>query len=188
MASQMARLAAMVAMKMQVKRTHRIRILDGALTAGANVAVNLLTCDDDPDYDLATDGSNVAECQPGARIVAVQLVLSIYGVDSGEIVEWIIGRDPDAIITGPNFSMSNLYLQDVTSTTNFLRKNTWGAGHMISTTGRDLATQHVNISGKALKRSRLMAENDVIRLGLLSSADDVSGKYYLRGRIITRGP
>lgn len=172
---------------MTVRRVHRVRILAGTITQNTNTFINLLTCDDDPDYDLATDGTNIAECQPGARIEAVQLVMTVFGANiAGETIEWIIGRDPDGALA-TNYTIGNLYTADVSANTRMIRANVWGAGHFIGTTNRDSMTSGLNIT-KALRRARLMADGDVIRLAFTATAAGGDHTLYLRGRIITRGP
>lgn len=173
---------------MTVRRVHRVRILSGTITQGANTSFVLLTCDDDPDYDLATDGTNVAECQPGARIEAVQIVMSIFGSNiAGETIEWVIGRDQDNALGAASFSVSELYAADFTGNRAILRKNVWGVGHFIGTANRDVSNTGLNIT-KALRRARLMADGDTIRLNFTATAAGGDHTVYLRGRIITRGP
>lgn len=183
------KLANMVRANMGVRRVHRIRMLDQTITQGTSTPFALLTCNDDPNYDLATDGTNVAECQVGARIVAVQLHLSLTNIPNGETVEWILGRDPDASITTAGFLVGNVYTADVTTGNRLLKDNTWTIGHvMAGTASRDTFNGTLRIPGKTMRRSRLMNENDVIRLVFTHTAAGSSSLMYLRGRIVTRGP
>lgn len=189
MANDLRRLAQMVYNMNTVKRVHRIRITQQAITEGTSAEnFNLLTCDDDPNYDLTTDGTNVAECEPGCKIVAIQLVMTVHSVPAASrLIEWTIGRDPDATLT-TGLGMPTLYTSDVSTTTIVTRKNVWAAGHMV---GLDKlgANINVNVSRKALARASRMADGDIIRL---TFTDDSGGTgnaaFYLRGRIITRGP
>lgn len=169
------------------KRVHRIRMLNQTITQGTDTPFTLLSCDDEPNYDLATDGTNVAECHPGAKIVAVQLVMTVFSVADGETVEWVIGRDPDAAITSAAFTISNLYSADVTGGRLLMSKNTWGAGHMISSDGHAAMNTSLNIT-KALRRASKMADGDLIRLVFTHSAAGGNSLFYIRGRIITVGP
>lgn len=141
----------------------------------------------EPNYDLTTDGTNVAECHPGAKIVAIQLIGSIYGLQATRLVEWVIGRDPDGAILTTGFTIANLYTADATLTNLQLKKNAWGAGHVIGTdrTGVDV---RLNITS-ALRRTSKMLDGDVVRLVFTDDgAGTGNGIFYLRGRIITVGP
>lgn len=158
------------------------------VTQGTDTSFNLLTCDDDPNYDLATDGTNVAECEPGSKIVAVQLHMSLYNMPDGEVYEWVMGRDPDGAITAGTFTMATLYTQDVSGADLLLRKNAWAAGHIMSSTSHAFSQEMVRIKGSNLRRAGNMEDGDVIRLTFTASASATSPLLYLRGRIITRGP
>lgn len=184
-----AKAARMIKPFLGTKRIHRIRMLDQIITQGTSTSFSLLSCDDDPNYDLTTDGANIAECIVGSRIIAIQLHMTISEVDGGEIVEWILGKDPDQALTATNFTISNLYTSDIDPNRRMLRENVWMADHMIGETGnRTLKNATIRIPSKTLKRSRLMADNDVIRLVFTHTVSGTDSLMYLRGRIITRGP
>lgn len=172
------------------RRVHRIRMLDQAITQGAVTTFSLLSCDDDPNYDLTSDGTNIAEAHPGARIVGMNLHMSIFDVDAGETVEWILGKDPDgALGAGGVFDIADLYTSDVTANNLAVRENVWTVGHMIGETGnRTLKNVELRIPRGTLKRSRLLADGDVIRLAFTHTAAGTDSTMYLRGRIVTRGP
>lgn len=170
------------------KRVHRIRMLQQTITQGADTPFILLTCDDEPNYDLTTDGSNVAECHPGAKIVAVQLQMSIFSVDDFETIEWVIGRDPDSTVTNASYTISNLYTADVTGTRLLLSKNVWGAGHFVAgAASSEVFNTNLNIT-KALRRASKMLDGDTIKLVFTMTAAGGNAVMYLRGRIITVGP
>lgn len=172
---------------MLTKRIHKIRMLNQTITEGTDTPFNLLTCDDEPNYDLTTDGTNVAECHPGAKIVAVQLIATIYGLVATRLVEWVIGRDPDGAITNTTFTMTALYTSDVSTANAMLKANVWGAGHVVATdrTGMDV---RLNIT-KALRRASKMRDGDAIKIQFTDDgAGTGNGILYLRGRIITVGP
>lgn len=192
MTSGMRRLAQMVYNMNTVKRVHRVRVTSGVITegesAGTNNTFSLLTCDDDPNYDNTTDGTNVAECEPGARIIAVQLVMTTV-IPDGRLLEWMIGKDPDGVVTSTNFLVSSLYTADVTANGLVLRKNVWTVGHKRGTSQRTENTMSINIPGKVLARAGRMEDGDVIRLAFMDDGGGTgNGSWYLRGRIITRGP
>lgn len=174
-----------------VKRVHRIRALGIAITeatSGAGNAFSLLTCDDDPDYDLTSNlSSTTAECQPGARIIALQLHMTIVAV-AGRTVEWMLMKDPDGAITAANTTLANLYTADVSTTTAMIRKNTVAVGHILAG-DRTAFDKSLNVPGKALRRISLMADGDILRLSFADNGEGAGDSLlYLRGRIITRGP
>lgn len=159
-----------------------------ALDGGAN-RFTLLTCDDDPNYDLTTDGTNVAEVEPGARIVAIQLVLTIFALVSGRTVEWVLGKDPDNALGAASTTVASLYNSDITTGNTWLRKNTIAMGHVIASTNRDLYNSNVNVPRKAMARVARMADGDAFYISFADAGEGVGNAlFYLRGRIITRGP
>lgn len=185
----MRRLARQVAAMNAVKRVHRIRILAGTITQGTDTSFSLLTCDDDPNYDLTTDGTNVAECEPGAKVVAVQLHMSIYGMPAGEVYEWTMYRDPDgALGAASNGTIATLYTADFTASNAVQRKNTFLAGHVCSSTSKEVYTDQIRITSKALRRAARFADGDLWRMTFTATPSATSPSLYLRGRIITRGP
>lgn len=188
MTSAMKRLAQMVYNMNTVKRYSKIRMLNQTITEASETPFNLLTCDDDPDYDVLTNGTTVAEIQPGAQIIAIQLHMTIYGLVATRLVEWLIGRDPDGAITAANFTVANVYTPDLTVTNALLKKNAWSVGHVVANdrTGFDL---NINIPGKLLARAGRMNDGDVIRINFTDDgAGTGNGILYMRGRIVTRGP
>lgn len=187
MANDLRRLAQMVYNMNTVKRVSRIRMLAQAVTEATSTSFNLLTCDDDPNYDLATDGTNVAEVEPGCKIIAIQLHMTIV-TPANRTVEWVLYKDPDGVLTAAGATIATLYAADVEATRIVMRKNSLTAGHAIGTdrTGHNSV---LNVPGRTLARSARLADGDVIRL---TFTDDGGGtgdcSMYLRGRIITRGP
>lgn len=171
---------------------HRIRMLDQTITNNVTTKFNLLSCDDDPDYDLATDGTNVAECHPNSRIVAVQLHVGLYPasnpINPGPL-EWMIARDPDGALGAAGLiTPGNLYAADVTTATDMLRKNVWAMGHMFLTTNRDAANLNIRISRKALRRARIMRDGDKVSISFTNPDATDTAKLYIRGRIISKTP
>lgn len=171
---------------------HRIRMLEQSLAAATTTTKSLLTCDDDPDYDKTSDGTNVAECHPNSRILAFQLVMGLY-VASNPIsngpMEFLMYRDRDAAISGASAgNMSTLYTADFSTTTGMLRKNTYLAGHQFITTNYEQKTVRLSVSRKALRRAGIMHDGDLIRLAFDNPDPDTACMLYLRGRIITKTP
>lgn len=164
----------------------RMRFLTFTITQGTNTGLPLLLCDDDPDYDQLIDGTSPAECQPRARILAIQMHLQLLALPVGEVLEWILYKDPDAILTATT-GIGTLYTQDKTANGLILRKNTLAAGHVIvDATSRSVQPITVNIPRKALRRIGPMQENDVLRMVFTLTAAASNGDLYGRGRIIFR--
>lgn len=184
----MRRLAQMVYNMNTVKRVHRIRMLAQTITEAATTGFNLLTCDDDPNYDLTTDGTNVAECEPGAKIIAIQLQMTITAV-AARTVEWIFLRDPDGVLAAASArNIATLYTADVSANTIVIRKNTIAAGHFLAS-DRTAHNSNLNVSPKALRRVARMADGDTLSLAFTDNGEGAGDSLmYLRGRIITRGP
>lgn len=188
----MARFNAVPGFNMSVKKAMgarmiaRMRFLTFTITQGTNTALPLLICDDDPDYDQAIDGTNPAECQPGSRILAIQMHLQLLALPVGEVLEWILYKDPDSIL-GATVGIGTLYTQDKTANGIIIRKNALAAGHVIvDATSRSVQPITVNIPRKALRRIGPMQDGDALRMVFTLTAAASNGDLYGRGRIIFR--
>jgi len=170
---------------------HRVHFKDVTIAANASTGFDLLTCDDDPNYDVTSDGTNVAEIHPESRVIRLQLVMGLY-VDSNPIVggplEWLLGRDPDSALTASSMTMATLMASDVNAGVKVLRANTWATGHMFLTTTKGQGNSRVIVSRKALRRSRVFHDGDKLRIVFTNPDADTAAKLYLRGRIISRLP
>lgn len=166
---------------MQAKTTHRIRIVKVNAPAATDTYVTLLTAKDDPNYDLVTDGTNVAECEIGSFIRKVQLHITYQASAAGDMVEMMLFKDPDAAFT-TNMTPTQLYTSDVSSISLDVRKNTVWYHLFVASTGRDTFVGGPSL--KAMGRIKVMRENDNLRLLFSVPAND-SGTYYITGRIIT---
>lgn len=179
-------LARKVKAAMGVKRVHRIRATVLAIPENANTAYVLLRCDDEPNYDTTSDGTNIAECEPGSRLISVQLVMTMYGMDANTIVEWNLHKNPDQTLTASETTVAALYAADVEPENRMLRKNTFTAGHFIGTSNHDTQTTRVRIARKAMKRNAVMADNDQIAFTFANLDATDAALLYIRGRLITR--
>lgn len=157
-----------------------------ALTASSNNTWLLTTCDDDPDYDLATvPGTSVGEVQPGTKFLGCDLRLTVYAPNSaGQHIVVALYRDPDNALGAidPTTIWSS---QAETQSTSMFRKNlfyvqrhTVPADHLVST-----FVCHGTFAAK--KRVRNLRENDRIMLAVLTGTG-ASQIMNIQGRIFTR--
>lgn len=171
---------------MMPRFVYRMRFTAFTVTQGTTTPLNLLLCDDDPDYDQLIDGTTPAEVAPGSRILALQLQFQwVANGGDNEIVEWILFKDPDGAM-GVTTDIADLYVQDITTLGKMLRKNCIAAGHTIFDSNHATPELRVNIPRKTLRRIGPMQENDVLRMVFTATAAAGNHTLYGRGRIITR--
>lgn len=164
-------------------RSVRVRINGLSLTNASNTAVTLLNCDDDPDYDLGIDGTNVAEVPPHTAIVDIKLKMQMANLTSNNMIEWMIYKDPDAII-GAKLP-SSLFTQDLSSDVLILRKYCVMYNYAVPTGGYDRPGGTLRIRNKALRRIGDMEDGDVFRMQINNPGASI-GKLYLTGIITVR--
>lgn len=168
----------------------RIHCKEVSLAAASTTYVSLLSCDDDPNYDTTSDGTNIAEVHPNSRLLGMQLHMGLY-VASNPIsngpMEFILYRDPDAALSTAA-TMAELQGADVTTNRLTLRKNTILAGHQFITTNREYQNQNLRVRRKTLNRIRVMHDNDVIKMAFTNPDPDTVCMLYLRGRILSKTP
>lgn len=166
----------------------RMRFLTFTIVQGANTGLPLMTCDDDPDYDQLIDGTTPGECQPGSRILGIQMHLQLLACPVGEVLEWVLLKDPDGVLLGASTNnIATLYTQDKTTSSILIRKYALAAGHVIvDATSRSVQPIIVNIPRKTLMRIGPMQENDNLRMVFTLTAAASNADLYGRGRIIWR--
>lgn len=175
-----------IMMKTSKLRTIRCLINGKAIAGSASgvQAVPLLTCDDDPDYDQAIDGTTAAEVQPHTAIVNIKLAVTFSGFDNAAMTRWILFKDPDNIL-GTTQSPDDLFIQDITANDIVLRKNTLKAGYFVPSTGFDKPTAPLHIRRKALSRIGDMEDGDKLRFNMIAGGT-TAGKMFAMGTITVR--
>lgn len=153
------------------------------LTASTLNTQNLLTVDDDPDYDIATDfSSTIAEAESLSRLKRIDLNISFFSGTAngaGALVEWMLYRSPDDSLTGQN--PSDLFGADVTLTTQSLRKNAIAYGGFLSSANNDTSKFKIGIKRKAMRRISRLSDGDRLKLAFVTSA--TGAKYFAYGTI-----
>lgn len=168
-----------------VATSHRSRIrANVALTAATVNETSLLLVDDEPNYDLTSDGTNIAEAEARSRVRKIDLTVSFFAGTSnaaGALVEWLLFRDPDnfANVTAP----SDLFTADLNTVTMSLRKNALAYGGFFSSANNDTRVFHIRISRKAMQRTQVLQDNDRIKLQMVTAA--TGAKYFIHGAITT---
>lgn len=180
----MAQFKRLVAAATGTKRTHRIRGFVTLSTAGAN-PFPLLSADDDPDYDVGgVMTSTPLECEAGARILGIELSITVRFLAAGRYAEFMIYKDVDSIMGG-SISPSWLFLNDLTANVALLRKYAVAYGFMLASTNNENKTMRVRISRAALRRAGVMNDGDKLHLNIETSAG-TDNLAYVTGRIWTR--
>jgi len=168
---------------LNIAQKSRVRIFENPLTvATGNRNYKLLHCDDDPDYDLTTNGNaqtlgtDVAECKPKSRITSIDLQLTCQNIDAVKAVEWILVKDPDLVLAGIGYTPSSLFTADVSSLTIPLRKYTLAYGYFAGGSNTDIMRQRIRIKRKALARAGVMNDLDELRLMIVNNnvTDDLT--------------
>lgn len=174
----------------EVKRatgtTHvsRVRMLQLPLTQGATTTITLLKVDDDPDYDLTSDGTLIAEAQARSRITSIDLNMTVNPGVTGEVGEWMLYRDPDSAIGAAD--PSTLFQADLTTTVAALRKNAVAYGMLIGNTNVENISRRVFIKRKAMRRISGLADNDLLKIAFQLTAGASNGALSMYGRIRTK--
>lgn len=180
----------MVRSAMASPHVSRVRIFNFGLTQNTTIYTpKLLACDDDPDYDLTTDGTNVSECQPFSRITKIDLKCRIQpgGTNSSNRIEWILLKDPDGALEAGAITPASLFLSDVSLPSNSLRKYTLAYGWTVATTNKDGEQFHIRIRRKALLRAGLMHDGDKLLFVFTNNHATLAGTLDCTGRIVTTG-
>lgn len=170
-----------------VKHTHRYLLQDKVITNNATTAFPLLTTDDDPDYDEDFDGSSAApECEPGSRILGIDITLDLVPGNAGGQHMWMIYKDPDSLLGAVPATPAMLFTNDLTANNILVRKYAMAFGRFLSTATKESSRSRVQISRAAMRRAGVMKENDVLRFVVTATDTTSDGTLSLHGRIWTR--
>lgn len=182
---------AMVRKAVRPAHKSRIRIFDNSITtAEATQTYSLLRADDDPDYDIttngdaATAGTNIAECLAQSRIESIDLTVSVQNLDVAKATEVLIYKDPDVVLGA--VAPSTLFTSDVTLTTMEVRKRALKYMIGFGSSGTDGFAKHVRISRSALKRNRVMHDLDELKITITNNNSVDSLSVFIVGTITWR--
>lgn len=175
---------AMVAAATGIKHTYRYRAIAITATQGTTTPVQLLTTDDDPDYDVAWNSTTPHETEVGSRILGIDLNMFTTPSAAGEIIEWCLYKDPDGMLG--TVSPTVLFQADRDATAVLLRKYAMAYGMFKASASKDSQKAHVRISGAAMRRAGTMLDGDALRLVFLHSGAAANGEISMYGRIWTR--
>lgn len=162
----------------------RYRSTSVALTGAATTFIPLMTASDNPDYDVGGDFSTACQCESGSRITNINLSLKLKQFDNNKVIEVMIWKDPDAMISALN--PSDLFVNDQTTSNLILRKNVLSYRMFVPVSSSQQTEFQMHIKRKALRRIGVMADNDVLRMAVAiegASAGQTMAGY---GTITTR--
>lgn len=166
-----------------VMHSQRAKIrMDVGLTGSTDKVVSLILADDDPDYEITSDGTAVAECETLSRIEKIDLNLSYFAGTSnaaGGLVEWALYRDPDnsGIMTGPE----DIFIATDSAGQSQRNKNVIAYGGFYSSANNDTKLFHVRIRRAALRRVARMNDNDRLKFIIVTPA--TGAKFFMYGAI-----
>lgn len=168
------------------RNVSRVRMMNVALPSAATTTYTLLACDDDPDYDLTSDNTTVAEVQPFSKIVKIDLHCRIEP-STGNTIEWMLIKDPDGLFTASQPAPSTLFTADVTLTTMAVRKYALAYGWFkaVSTT-KDALQTNFRIKRAAIKRIGSLLDGDKLLL-IIANPSAGAGTIIVTGTITTAG-
>lgn len=173
----------MVRKAVQSPHVSRVRIFGGTATQNATTEFTLLTVDDDPDYDLTTDGTNVAEAQARSRLTGIKLDMGLTPSSAGETMEWMLFKSPDGVLNAT--TPATLFTADVSTSTLALRKNVVAYGLFRASANTDARQARIRIKRAAMRRIAQLKDGDSLRLAITHSADSTDGILDLTGTITT---
>lgn len=163
----------------------RVRIIDQDLTDNTNVYLSLLKAqDDDVDYDIVSDGTLIARCDTGARIVDIQLHTVIWGMASSDRVEVIMYRDRDSGIT-TSMTPAALFTSDYTTVTDAVRKHCMHYNYYQGASNRDAFNTPIRASRGAMARNKQMQDQDILKILFSMNDGSTTRKMTMIGRITT---
>lgn len=165
-----------------VKHASRVRIFDNNMTASTLTAKTLITCDDDPDYDLTTDGTNIAEMQPLKRIRSLSLDFALVNIDSNKVVEWVLFKSPDGTID--TMAPSDIFTADVSVNTMQYRKNTLAYGWFVGASNTDYGKSRIRVRRAALKRTGVFNDGDKLIFAVKGNNASDTIQLTMTGRIV----
>lgn len=155
----------------------------GTTLAGTtDVYISLLSCLDDPTWDNATDGTNIAHTRTGAKITSIDLFL-VWKVDANKMHELMLFRDRDGSL-GAQVPSTALATGDYTPTIAELRANMLSYMPIYRSNASDTKAMKITVNGAALRRAGKMHENDIIKLFLRNNGSGTS-IWWLFGSINT---
>jgi len=130
------------------------------ITSATNTLTNLLVAKDDPDETIVTDGTLIAECEAGSRIVKMNLRVKFTGLNTTTAYKVAFVRNPRNILTQNNI-LDNLmvYPNDAINKTMHENLASWKVD---VADGTDRATEPFKV--RLPRRLRFM--NDTDRLAL----------------------
>lgn len=162
---------------------HRSRVrMDVPLTAATVKTSSLLSVDDDPDYDLTSNDTNIAEAEALSRLKRIDLNISYFSGTAnaaGALVEWVLYRDPDNI--GIITNLSDLFIADVTANSLAVRKNVVAYGGFYSSANNDTQRFRIGIKRAAMRRISRLSDNDRLKFSIITAA--TGAKFFMYGAI-----
>lgn len=162
------------------RTVHRVRMVAQSLTTAATDNIGLLAAADSPDSDLETDGTNVAQCENGSRIVAMKLKLQVRLSNASERTEMFLFRDQDNAVS-TNFTPTNLFDADHSVTNDNVRKNLAWYDVFIAGVSHDIYKKRISWM-PAMSRMRQLRDTDRLELNFVNSAMS-GGTFNLIGTI-----
>lgn len=170
---------------MQPTHVHRVRIIGTALVSSTDLYLSLLKGVDDPNRDLISNGSDIAECKVNSKITKIQLTVVLSSYSAGEVTELLLHKDPDLAIT-TSFTVTSLFLADFTAVSSAVKKNSLVYRFFRALAVSDGARIGMGMKRKALRRAGKMNENDTLKLAAINGAFATNNTIDVVGRIWTK--
>lgn len=165
---------------------HRVRGIGVSTGDAATTHFDLLLADDDPDYDVTSNLTTIAECEAKSRLKSIQLNMILKTTQENHTLEWMLYRDPDEVLEAGGVTPATLFTADVTAFTALLRKNALAYGFFRASTNKDAHSTRIRISRKAMRRVVQMNDLDRIKLAITASDVVTAGTIDIWGRIVTQ--
>lgn len=182
----MRRVANQVLAAAETKHVHRFRVVNATITQGIINGYPLLQGSTAPDIDTGGNFTTACLCEQGSKIERIDLTFLLdAGNSTVEDFEFMIYKDPDAIL-GAALDPANLFTNDASATTLLTRKHCLAYRMLKSESGKTVKGIRMRISRAALKRSRILLKDDVLRLSIGMTAAGANGSFSAYGKIVTR--
>lgn len=132
---------------------------------------------DDPDESVVSNGTTIAECEAGSRILAARLYIRVFGMDANEVQRLILAKNPRNLLSADNF-MDSQFLAP-TSTT--IREVHGAISSSMTFNADNTARSGQTVRLRLGRRHRFM--NDLDQLELIVKLNGTAAKVSIFGTI-----
>lgn len=156
-----------------------------ATTVGETILTTPATIDEDPDHTKVSNGTDIAECESGARVMRTDLTLEIAkadaAVDDTFPVTFMVWKDSTFGALASPGNATEIFVPSTTLQLAELKKNTCMSERFLITAQGDKRRFHLKIP----RRLRALKQGERYAITITNHSADAAVVYTLFGKIIT---